>query len=132
MATLLRQGRRLVLAFYTEDATPACETEVGLLRESYDMIVEFGASVLAVSADGLESHLAFAARMGGLPFPLASDEDLSVAHAFGVPDAETKGRSGRALFVIDRDGIILLSLPRFQPGNLAHVEAMFTALGAEV
>jgi peroxiredoxin Q/BCP len=127
---VLARGR-LVLAFYFQDATPACETEIGMLRDSHDMLREFGAGVLAVSADALESHRAFAERLGGLPFPLASDETLTAARAYGVVDEGDSRRSRRAVFVIERDGTLLLALPHFQPTNLAQVGAIFTALGAE-
>lgn len=131
LADLLAQGR-VVLAFYFEDGTPSCETEVSMLRESHEMLAEFGASVVAISADPIESHEAFAERLGGTPFPLASDAELRAARAFGVVDEGDPRRSRRAVFVIERDGTILLSIVPFQPSNLAHVEAIFAALGAEV
>jgi peroxiredoxin len=128
---LLASGRRLVLAFYFEDATPSCESEVSMLRDSFEMLDQFGATVLAVSADSLESHRAFADRLGGVPFPLSSDASLEAARAYGVVDEGDQKRSRRAIFVIDRDGTLLLALPHFQPNNLAQVEAIFTALAAE-
>ncbi len=121
-----------MLAFYVEDGTPSCETEIAALCDSYDMLTEFRARVLAVSADPLPSHEAFAARLGGLPFPLASDESLDVARAYAVVDQGDPRRSRRAVYVIDSDRTVLLALPRFQPNNLSHVEAIFQALGMEV
>jgi peroxiredoxin Q/BCP len=128
---MLASGDRLVLAFYHEDGTPSCETMLGMLRDSHEMLREFGARVLAVSADTLESHAAFAERCGGFPFPLASDASLDAARAYGVVDAGDARRSGRAVFVIDRDGMVMLALAPFQPSNLSQVEAIFAALGAE-
>lgn len=123
-------GHRVVLAFYTEDGTPSCEGELTLLRESHELLTEFGARVVAVSADSIDSHRAFAERMGGVPFPLAADLDLSVARAYGVADEEMR-RSRRAIFVIERDGAVLLALPHFQPGNVSQIEGIFMALGGE-
>jgi len=131
LESLLLGGRRLVLAFYFEDATPSCETEIAMLRDSFEMLDRFGANVLAVSADSLESHRAFADRLGGLPFPLATDASLEAASAYGVVDEGDPKRSRRAIFVIDRDATLLLALPHFQPNNLAQVEAIFNVLGAE-
>lgn len=128
---LLAGGHRLVLAFYHEDATPSCETELTVLKDAHEMLSEFGARVLAVSADSIESHRDFAAGAGGFPFALASDDRLEAAGAYDVVDEGDPRRSRRAVFVIDRDGTILLGLPHFQPANLAQVEAMFAALGAE-
>ncbi len=122
---------KVVLAFYAEDATPLCSTQVSMLKDDYDTVRELGASVLAVSADSLDSHRQFAERLGGLPFPLASDEDLTVARLYNVANEEAK-RSGRAVFVIDEEGLITHAEPWFQPGNPAQFEAIFRALGLEM
>ena len=127
---LTAQGK-VVLAFYAEDDTPLCTTQVSMLKDDYHTVRELGASVLAVSADSLDSHRQFAERLGGLPFPLASDEDLTVARLYNVVDEEAK-RSGRAAFVVDEEGVITHAEPWFQPGNPAQFEAIFRALGLEM
>jgi len=119
---------KVVLAFYYEDATPLCSNEVSMLRDDYELVRELGAEVIALSADSLESHVAFVERLGGLPFPLASDEKLEAAKAYRVVDDSGK-RSRRAVFVIDRSGKILHAERWFQPGNPAQYEAIFRALG---
>ena len=129
---LLAAGDRVVLAFYAEDATPTCENEIAMLKDAHEMLREFGARVVAISSDSIESHSAFAQRLGGVPFALASDAALEMARAYGVIDDGDPRRSRRAIFVIDRDGAVMLALPHFQPGNLSQVEAIFAALGAEV
>jgi peroxiredoxin Q/BCP len=123
------QGR-LVLAFYAEDNTPLCSNEIGMLRDDFEIIHDLGASVVAISADTPESHVDFAARMGGLPFPLLSDSRLEAARAYGVMDDAGK-RSRRAVFVIDAGGRILHAERWFQPGNPTQYEAVFRALGFE-
>ncbi|MCH7616646.1 MAG: peroxiredoxin [Chloroflexi bacterium] len=122
---------KLVLAFYAEDATPLCSSQLSMLKDDYDAVRELGASVLALSADSLDSHRQFAQRLGGLPFPLASDEDLAVARLYDVADEEAK-RSRRAAFVVDEKGVITHAEPWFQPGNSAQFEAIFRALGLEM
>jgi peroxiredoxin Q/BCP len=131
LAGLLAGGRRAIVAFYHEDATPSCESQLVMLRDAHEMLTEFGARVVAISADSLESHRAFAARLGGLPFPLASDSNRSAAAAYSVIDEGDGRRSRRAVFVIDRDGTVLLSLPHFQPASVSQVEAIFAALAGE-
>ena len=121
---------KVVLAFYYEDATPICSNELSMLRDDYEVVRELGAEVIAVSADSLDSHEAFAERLGGLPFPLASDKSLAVAKAFDVVDDAGK-RSRRAVFVIDRGGTVLYAERWFQPGNPTQYEAIFRALGLE-
>ncbi len=130
LSALTARGK-VLLAFYYEDATPLCSNEVSMLKDDYDVVRELEAKVIAVSADGMESHQAFAERLGGVPFPLASDEHLEAAKAYGVVDDSGK-RSKRALFVIDRGGKLLHAERWFQPGNPAQYEAMFRALGLEV
>ena len=128
---LCARGQRVVLAFYTEDGTPTCENEIAVLKDAHELLTEFGASVIGVSADTVESHRGFAERLGGVPFPLASDASLEAAAAYGVVDNADPRRARRAIFVIDRDGTVMLAMPHFQPANLSQIEALFAALGAE-
>jgi peroxiredoxin Q/BCP len=126
----LAAGKKVVLAFYSEDATPLCSSEVATLKEDYDLIRELGAEVVVVSVDSLESHEAFARRLGGFPFPLVSDRDLLATRLYDVPD-DTGKRSRRAVFVIDRGGTVLHAIGWYQPGNVTQYEEIFHALGFE-
>jgi peroxiredoxin Q/BCP len=123
-------GSKLMLVFYTEDNTPLCASAISVLKEDYEIISALGSRVVAVSADSIESHTAFANRLGGVPFALASDPGLSVATAYGVEDGDAK-RARRAVFVIDEAGVIRHAEPWFQPGNPTQYEAIFRALGFE-
>jgi peroxiredoxin Q/BCP len=131
LAPLLDGRKRVVLAFFSEVGTPACDTLVAMLKDAHEMITEFGGTVIAVSADGIESLRAFAERLGGVPFPLATDTNLEAARAYGVIDEADTRHARRAVFVIDRDGAVLLANPHFQASNLSQVEAIFSALGEE-
>jgi len=126
----LTERSKVVLAFYYEDATPLCSNEVSMLKDDYDFARELGAEVIGISADSVESHRAFIERLGGVPFPLASDERLETARAYRVVDEGGK-RSRRAVFVIDRGGKVLHAEPWFQPGNPGQYEAIFRALGLQ-
>ena len=120
----------VVLAFYTEDNTPSCAQELASFKEEHETLAELGAQVLGLSSDSLESHRDAAERLGGLPFPLGSDPDLSVIRLYGVA-AEDGKRSQRAVFVIDSDGTVALAIPWYQPGNPAQFLQVFQALGLE-
>ena len=63
--------------------------------------------MLGVSVDSVHSHRAWATQLGGLAFPLLADfhPKGAVARLFGVWNEE-RGVSRRAVFIIDRDGII--------------------------
>ncbi len=127
----LAATKKILLAFYQEDNTPLCSSEVSVLKEDYEIVRQLRAEVVAVSADDLESHMDFAASLGGVPFPLVSDEKLEAARAYGVVDDAGK-RSRRAVFVIDKGGTILHVVPWFQPGNPTQYEEIFAALGFDV
>lgn len=127
----LTADKKVILAFYQEDNTPLCASELSVLKEDYELVQQLRAEVIAVSADGLDSHLEFAERLGGVPFPLISDEGLEAARAYGVVD-DSGRRSRRAVFVIDRGGTILHVVPWFQPGNPSQYEGIFAALGFDV
>jgi peroxiredoxin Q/BCP len=126
---LLAGGKRLVLAFFFEAGTPTCESEVAMLKDAHEMFADLNANVLAVSADTLEAQAAFAKRLGGVPFPLASDTALDATRAYGVVDEGDPRRSRRAAFVIGSDGSVVLAVPHLQPSNVSQVEAIIEALG---
>lgn len=127
----LTAAKKVLLAFYTEDSTPLCSSEMSVLKEDYELVQTLRAEVVAVSADSLDSHMEFADEMGGIPFPLVSDEGLEATEAYGVVD-EAGVRSRRAMFVIDKGGTILHVVPWFQPGNPTQYEDIFVALGFDV
>ncbi len=122
-------GKKLVLVFYAEDGTPACTQQLAAFRDEFPAIQGAGADLLAVSADSLDSHRQFHARLGACPFPLASDAGLETARRYDVLSPDGK-RSVRAVFVIAEDGAILHAIPWYQPGNTGQFLEVFQALGA--
>jgi thioredoxin-dependent peroxiredoxin len=121
-------AERLLVVFYQEDATPTCTTQLCSFRDDFDLLQELGTEVVGVSADSVDIHRAFLQRLGGLPFALLSDSAGEAARSFGVWDAESQ-RSQRAVFVLDRAGVILHASVPYTPLNLAQYEAVFRALG---
>ncbi len=126
----LRDGKPLVVAFYTEDKTPLCAAQLGAFRDDFELITELGAVFVGISADDAASHAAFAAE-SDLPFPLAADTKLEAARAFGVVD-ETGKRSIRAIFVADGDGIVVEAILYYNPSNGQQYQAVFAALGMDL
>lgn len=102
-------GRPVILAFYPGDFTRVCGSQLSLYNEVQFMFDEYDAQLLGISVDDLESHLAYAAELN-LAFPLLADSDPlgEVARRYGVFDEERQ-TCERALFVIDRDGVIAWS-----------------------
>lgn len=73
---------------------------------------DFDTQVLGISVDSAHSHDAWAKSIGGISYPLCSDfyPHGEVSEKYGVlrknPDEPAYGASERALFLIDKEGII--------------------------
>jgi peroxiredoxin len=104
------RGRPVVLAFYPADWSPVCSDQMGLYAQVMPEFKKFDAEVLGISVDGIWTHLAFA-KDRKLNFPLLSDFEPkgAVSSAYGAYEAAV-GESARALFVIDKRGIIRWSM----------------------
>jgi peroxiredoxin len=100
------RGQPVILAFYPADWSPVCSDQMSLYQEVLPEFERFDAELLGISVDGVWSHLAFA-KDRKLHFPLLADFEPkgAVAKSYGVY-AVHEGTSERALFVIDRDGVI--------------------------
>ena len=104
------RGRPVVLAFYPADFSPVCGDEMALFNELLPEFQRYNAELIGISVDNVWSHLAFA-KDRGLRFPLLADFEPkgAVARAYGVYRAQD-GTAGRALFVLNRDGVVRWSL----------------------
>lgn len=102
------RGRSVVLYFYPKDDTPGCTAEAKDFSCLADEFAAAGAEVIGVSPDGARSHAKFRNKHD-LKVRLASDEDKTVAEAYGVwVEKQMYGRRfmgvERATFLIDADG----------------------------
>jgi peroxiredoxin len=99
-------GKPVVLAFYPADWSPICGDELSVFNELLPELTKYSAELVAVSVDGAWCHDAFA-KEKHLHFPLLSDFEPKgqIARAYGAY-REVEGVCERALFVIDKDGII--------------------------
>ena len=100
------RGRPVILAFYPADWSPVCSDQMALYNEILDEFSKFDAELIGISVDGIWCHLAFA-HDRKLRFPLLADFEPkgAVARRYGAY-RDQEGTSERALFVIDRDGVI--------------------------
>jgi peroxiredoxin len=96
----------VILVFYPSDWEPVSREQLTLYQEYAGEFARYGASLIGISVDQTWSHAAFAAdaRLG---FPLLADFQPrgAVARMYGVYRPR-EGVSARALFVLDRRGII--------------------------
>ncbi len=102
-------GRPIILAFYPADWSPVCGDQMTLYNEVRPEFKKFGAEILGLSVDGAWCHEAFAQRRN-IHFPLLADfhPKGEVARMYGAY-REEEGVADRALFVIDRKGIVFWS-----------------------
>lgn len=105
-----RGDKRVVLYFYPKDNTSGCTKEACSFRDHLPAIADKDTVVLGVSPDSLKSHDKFITKHE-LNFPLLSDEDHSVAEAYGAwGEKKMYGKTYmgiiRKTFVIDKDGNI--------------------------
>jgi peroxiredoxin len=102
-------GNPVILAFYPADWSPVCGDQLTLYNEILPEFRKHDAELLGISVDGVWCHDAYAQNRR-LHFPLLSDFEPkgAVARKYGAyRDAE--GVAERALFVIDRNGVIFWS-----------------------
>jgi peroxiredoxin len=103
------RGRPVILAFYPADWSPVCGDQMSLYNEILPEFQKFNAELLGISVDGVWCHEAFTENRH-LHFPLLADFEPkgAVAQLYGVY-RKHEGTTERALFVIDKNGIITWS-----------------------
>ena len=113
------RGRPVVLAFYPADWSPVCGDQMALYNEVLPAFRDYDAELLGLSVDSVWCHAAFA-QSRNLEFPLLADFEPkgAVAKAYRAY-REGDGFAQRALYVIDKDGVIFwnyLSPVEVNPG----------------
>lgn len=100
------RGNPVVLAFYPADWSPVCGDQLALYNELHSEFAKFSAQLIGISVDGVWCHRAFS-ETRHLHFPLLADFEPkgAIARAYGVY-RESEGTTERALFVLDREGVI--------------------------
>ncbi len=121
------RGQPVVLAFYPADWSPVCGDQMGLYNELLSESQKFHAELLGISVDGVWCHEAFA-RDRHYHFPLLADFEPkgAVAQKYGAYRNQ-EGIAQRALFVIDKNGVIIwsyLSPVAVNPGAEGILEAL--------
>jgi alkyl hydroperoxide reductase subunit AhpC len=105
------RDRWLILVFYPRDFSLVCPTELTALSARIEEFHRRGSDILGISTDTIDSHERWIAApraqggLGEIRFPLASDQDGSVARAYGVY-LERQNVALRGLFIIDPNGVL--------------------------
>ena len=121
------RGRNaVVLAFYPLAFSRVCSNQLPAIERDLMRIRSLGAEVLGISVDSHHANREFGKRLG-LSFPLLSDFHKHTSAAYGVLEPQA-GVSGRALFVIDRDGKVAYRDVSPNPGEVPSNDSMIAAL----
>ncbi|EGB16252.1 alkyl hydroperoxide reductase/ Thiol specific antioxidant/ Mal allergen [Pseudodesulfovibrio mercurii] len=98
--------KNVVLSFVPAAWTPVCSDQWPGYNLALDMIHDLGAEVIGISEDNTPSQAMWVKAMHGLNFPVLSDfwPHGKAAGALGV--LRSDGTAERAIFIIDRQGII--------------------------
>lgn len=104
------RGSKVIVYFYPAASTPGCTTQACDFRDNMASLQGAGYVVLGISKDKLPALQKFAENEN-LGFPLLSDEDLSVHHAYGAfGEKSMYGKTVmgviRSTFVIDETGTL--------------------------
>jgi len=121
------KGKNVILVFYPADWSPVCTDEMSLYSMSMKLFEKKNGIVLGISVDSKWSHMAFA-KERKIHFPLLADFESkgAVSKLYGVYD-EAKGHSQRAIYLIDKEGIIrwsYLSPEGMNPGVDGVLDAL--------
>ena len=123
-------GSKVLVYFYPKASTPGCTVQAKGLRDNKFALADKGVTVLGISPDPVKRLVKFADKEN-LNFSLLSDEDHSVADAFGVWGLKKfmgKEYDGihRLSFLIDESGTIEQVYDKFKTKD--HHEVVLNSL----
>lgn len=126
-------GRKVVVYFYPAAMTPGCTKQACDFRDSHSSLAAAGYQVLGISPDS-PTKLAKFTEKEALTFPVLSDEDHSVAAAFGAwGEKKNYGRvyEGliRSTIVVGEDGKVQLA--QYNVRATGHVAKLHRDLGLD-
>src|SRR5262245_33973231 len=102
------RGRPVILAFFPAAFSSVCTKELCTFRDALGRLNAANAQVYGVSVDTFFALKAFQTDQQ-LAFPLLSDFNKQVIRDYGVFNEDMIGLKGiakRAVFVLDRDGVV--------------------------
>lgn len=130
-----------ILFSHPADFTPVCTSEILELAAAQKDFEKLGTSLVVVSVDKLENHVAWAKNMETIRyknrepvkigFPLVSDPNLQIAKEYGMihPNTSTT-KDVRGVFIIDPENKIraMFFYPMSIGRNLGEIERTLVAL----
>ena len=101
-----RGKKNVILSFVPAAWTPVCSQQWPDFNRGEKRIKDSDSILLGITTDNIPTLYAWTKQMGGVWFPVLSDfwPHGAVADRYGILRSE--GVSERAIFIIDKDGII--------------------------
>jgi peroxiredoxin len=127
-----QRGKPVVLAFFPAAFSSVCTKELCTFRDSLARLNQAQAQVYGISVDTFFTLKAFHDQQG-YNFPLLSDFNKQAIRDYGVFNEDMIGLKGiakRAVFVIDKDGIVRHREVLEDARNEPNYDAVFKALGS--
>jgi glutaredoxin-dependent peroxiredoxin len=125
-------GKPVVLAFFPAAFSSVCTKELCTFRDSFAKLGQANAPVYGISVDTFFALKAFHDHEK-LSFPLLSDFNKQVIREYGVFNEDMIGLKGiakRAVFVIDKDGVVRHREVLDDARNEPDYDRVFSALAA--
>lgn len=124
--------KNVVLAFFPQAFTGVCTEEMSSMADSINEYDGMKAEVLGISVDGTFVQKAFA-KANNITYPLLSDFNKETIKKYDVVQ-ETfahgmHNTSQRAVFVVDKDGIIRYVEVTKNPGVQVQFDKLKEAIG---
>jgi glutaredoxin-dependent peroxiredoxin len=127
-----QRGKPVVLAFFPAAFSSVCQKEMCTFRDSMARLGKAEAQVYGISVDTFFTLKAFQDQQK-LNFPLLSDFNKQAIRDYGVFNEDMIGLKGiakRAVFVIDKDGIVRHREVLEDARNEPDYEKVFSALAS--
>jgi peroxiredoxin len=127
-----QRGRPVVLAFFPAAFSSVCQKELCTFRDSLARLGQAKAQVYGISVDTFFTLKAFHDQQQ-LTFPLLSDFNKQAIRDYGVFNEDMIGLKGiakRAVFVIDKDGVVRHREVLEDARNEPDYEKVFSALAS--
>lgn len=105
-----RGKKNVLLVFFPLAFTPVCSSQIPSYRDDLSKFESLDCQPIAIGISSVPAHQAWVERLGGVNLPILSDffPHGEVAKQYGVLREE--GFPERALFLVDRQGVIRYSL----------------------
>ena len=126
------RGRPVVLAFFPAAFSPVCTKELCTFRDSLAQLNRANAQVFGISVDTFFTLKAFRDHEK-LTFPLLSDFNKQAIREYGVFNEDMIGLKGiakRAVFVLDKNGVVRHREVLEDARNEPDYQKVFSALDA--